>query len=80
MRTIRFPIAGLMLAVLVVALGLAALRNASEVWAGVMFRLPAPYFAWQLSEPFVEMVPGARGGLGSVCLVGVTSSYRFGPP
>jgi hypothetical protein len=37
MRTIRFPIAGLMLAVLVVALGLAALRNASEVWAGVMF-------------------------------------------
>ena len=36
MRTIRFPIAGLMGAVLVVALGLAALRNASEIWAGVM--------------------------------------------
>jgi hypothetical protein len=37
MRTIRFPIAGLMLAVLVVAVALAALRNASETWAGVMF-------------------------------------------
>ena len=39
MRTIRFPIAGLMGAVLVVALGLAALRNPSETWAGVMFLL-----------------------------------------
>jgi hypothetical protein len=39
MRTIRFPIAGLMLAVLVVALGLAALRNASEIWAGATFLL-----------------------------------------
>ncbi len=29
MRTIRFPIAGLMVAVLIVALGLAALRNSS---------------------------------------------------
>ena len=37
MRTIRFPIAGLMLAVLVVAVALAALRTASETWAGVMF-------------------------------------------
>ena len=34
MRTFRFPIAGLMWAVVVAALGLAALRNASEVWAG----------------------------------------------
>ncbi len=39
MRAIRFPIAGLMGAVLVVALGLAALRNASETWASVMFLL-----------------------------------------
>jgi hypothetical protein len=39
MRTIRFPIAGLMLAVLVVAVALAALRNASETWSGVMFLL-----------------------------------------
>jgi hypothetical protein len=39
MRAVRFPIAGLMGAVLVVALGLAALRNASETWAGVMFLL-----------------------------------------
>ncbi len=39
MRTVRFPIAGLMLAVLVVALGMAALRNASEVWAGATFLL-----------------------------------------
>ena len=37
MRHIRFPIAGLMLTVLVAAVGLAALRNASEVWAGVAF-------------------------------------------
>ncbi len=34
MRTFRFPIAGLMWAVVVAALGLAALRNASEIWAG----------------------------------------------
>ena len=39
LRTIRFPIAGLMGAVLVVALGLAALRNASEIWASVIFLL-----------------------------------------
>ena len=37
MRKLRFPIAGLMLIVLVAALGLAALRNASETWAGVTF-------------------------------------------
>jgi hypothetical protein len=37
MRTARFRIAGLMGAVLVAALGLAALRNASELWAGVTF-------------------------------------------
>ena len=37
MRTIRFPIAGLMWAVVVAALGLAALRNASDVWAGAAF-------------------------------------------
>ncbi len=37
MRTIRFRIAGLMGAVLVVAVGLAALRSASEAWSGVMF-------------------------------------------
>ncbi len=39
MCNIRFPIAGLMLAVLVVALGLAALRNASDIWAGETFLL-----------------------------------------
>src|ERR1700677_3959962 len=39
MRTIRFPISGLMGAVLVAALGLAALRNASETWAGIIFLL-----------------------------------------
>jgi hypothetical protein len=37
MRAIRFPIAGLMGAVMVVALGLAALRNGTETWAGVTF-------------------------------------------
>jgi len=35
-RTIRFSIAGLMGAVVVAAIGLAALRDASETWAGVM--------------------------------------------
>ena len=39
MRTLRFPIAGLMVAVLVVAVGLAALRDASENWAGITFLL-----------------------------------------
>ncbi len=39
MRNIRFPIAGLMIVVLVVALGLAALRNASETWAVATFLL-----------------------------------------
>ena len=37
MRNLRFTIAGLMGAVLVAAVGLSALRNASETWAGVMF-------------------------------------------
>jgi hypothetical protein len=37
MRTARFPIAGLMGAILVVALGLAALRNGTETWAGATF-------------------------------------------
>jgi len=36
-RTIRFSIAGLMGVVLIVAIGLAALRNASDIWAGVIF-------------------------------------------
>ena len=36
-RAVRFPIAGLMSAVVVVPLGLAALRNASETWAGATF-------------------------------------------
>ena len=39
MRKLRFPIAGLMAAVLVIALGLAALRNASVTWAGSTFLL-----------------------------------------
>jgi hypothetical protein len=37
MRNIRFPIAGLMVTVLLAALGLAALRNATEFSAGVTF-------------------------------------------
>jgi hypothetical protein len=36
-RAVRFPIAGLMGAVLAIALGLAALRNATETWAGATF-------------------------------------------
>jgi hypothetical protein len=39
MRTVRFPIAGLMVDVLIVALGLAALRNSSATWAGMTFLL-----------------------------------------
>jgi hypothetical protein len=39
MRKVRFPIAGLMGAVIVIALSLAALRNASETWAGATFLL-----------------------------------------
>jgi hypothetical protein len=38
-RTIRFSIAGLMGIVVVAAIGLAALRNASDNWAGVMLLL-----------------------------------------
>ena len=37
MRTVRFSIAALMAAVLIVALGLAAMRNSSATWAGVTF-------------------------------------------
>jgi hypothetical protein len=37
MRAVRFPIAGMMAAVLIVALGLAAVRNASPTWASVTF-------------------------------------------
>ncbi len=36
-RSIRFSIAGLMGVVLIVAIGLAALRSASDIWAGVIF-------------------------------------------
>ena len=39
MRTVRFSIAALMAVVLIVALGLAALRNSSATWAGVTFLL-----------------------------------------
>ena len=39
MRTSRFSIAGLMGAVLVAAVGLAALRSASPIWAGAMLLL-----------------------------------------
>jgi hypothetical protein len=39
MRIVRFPIAGLMGTILVVAIVLAALRNASQTWAGVTFLL-----------------------------------------
>ncbi len=38
-RSIRFSIAGLMGVVLLAAVGLAALRNSSETWAGVMLLL-----------------------------------------
>ena len=37
MRHLRFTIAGLMGAVLIAAVGLSALRNATATWAGVMF-------------------------------------------
>jgi hypothetical protein len=37
MRHLRFTIAGLMGAVLIAAVGLSAMRNASATWAGVMF-------------------------------------------
>jgi len=44
-RTIRFSIAGLMGIVLAAAIGLAALRNASETWAGVMLLLTSGVLA-----------------------------------
>jgi hypothetical protein len=37
MRNLRASIAGLMGLVLIAALGMAALRNASETWAGVTY-------------------------------------------
>ena len=37
MRNLRFTLAGVTGAVLVAAVGLSALRNASETWAGVMY-------------------------------------------
>jgi hypothetical protein len=39
MRKFRFSIGGLMAVVLVLAIGFAALRNASQTWAGLMFLL-----------------------------------------
>ena len=36
-RSLRFPIAGLMGLILIAAVGMAALRNANESWAGVVY-------------------------------------------
>jgi hypothetical protein len=63
-RTIRFPIAGLMLAVLDVAIGLAALRNASEVWAGVMFLFTCPLLCLAI--------------VGAICRDGRRRAWRLG--
>jgi hypothetical protein len=45
MRSIRFSIGGLMGVVLLAAVGLAALKNASGIWAGAMFMLTCAVLA-----------------------------------
>ena len=39
MRRLRFPIAGVMLSILPIGIGLAALRDPSELWASALFTL-----------------------------------------
>jgi hypothetical protein len=54
MRKPRFSIAGLMGTVLVAAIGLAALKNASEAWAGGMFLLACVILALALVGAIVR--------------------------
>ena len=62
MRTIRFPIAGLMWAVVVAALGLAALRNASEIWAGATFLATCGVLCLAIVGIVCRTDESARGG------------------
>ena len=68
MRTIRFSIAGLMGAVAMSAVGIAALRAAdSTAWAGAMLMLVCGRLLWRLSAPYAAGTASERGGSDSPC-------------
>jgi hypothetical protein len=58
-RPVRFSVAGLMGVVLVVAVGLAALRSGSDVWAGAVFLLTCGVLALSAVGSVVD-TRGAR--------------------
>ena len=61
MRAVRFSIAGLMGVVLVAAIGLAALRSQSQIWAGVLLLSTLAAFCVALVGAFCRR-GAARGG------------------
>src|SRR5262249_20386454 len=79
MRRLRVPIAGLMLSLLPVAVGLAALRDPSELWASALFTLTI------LTLLVSVLGTVARRGASRMAFLGFTlfgSSYlilAFGP-
>src|SRR5262249_39761145 len=64
MRSAHFTIAGLMGAVLVAAIGFAALRNASETWAGVIFLLTCAVLCLSIVGVVCRGLPARAGWLG----------------
>ena len=77
MRQARASIAGLMGAVLVAALSLAALRSASELWAGATFLATAAIeaglapLAGRLSDRRGALMPVRLALVGAIAVVGL---------
>ena len=79
MHTFRFRVAGLMGAVLVIALGLAALRDASETWAGMTFLLTCGVLCLAIVGIVCGGIARARGGSALHCSGGAIWRWRSGP-
>ena len=70
MRAVRFSIAGLMGVVLVAAIGLAALRSQSQIWAGVLLLATLAAFCVALVGAFCRRGACAEDGSALPCSVG----------
>ena len=78
MRSVRFTMAWLMTVVLVLAIGLAALRHPAGFWAEFMPLLTPRFFAWPSSVQSAAVVRSGRGGSGLPFLDGATWAFPSG--
>jgi hypothetical protein len=79
LRRLRIPIAGLMLAILPLAIGLAALRNPSELWASALFSLAVLALLASALGTVARRGASRMAFLGFTLFGGCYLTWAFGP-